>query len=446
MYGIKRSRKYNKTVLLISIIISVVLLWSCDDDNGTDPSYGDGTSAKISGRVTNDTGYGSGLQKTNAGVEGAVVTVAEIQADGSLETVSTAEVQTDAQGEFEIESTVSGKSDLVIVAVKGSSEWKAVVSSEVQAGSENYSQPLNDETTVEAEIYAEIKSNGEADIVTYNDVAFYIDSEIAAAVKSNSSLMTEIKNSIVAEAEAELDVLTGADFGYSDTEIESKKQAEINAQAELESVLYFGNDSESSQNQAWSNYFQAVIEGYANTEISFSDYAKAKEISGKSMLNLSSNLDSDLRFELQKRNAYLKAVLITEAVVEQYDSAEAEEPRKLEAREEGNSLKASIRTAGSINAVNEAFAEFGNNIKAHLKSTFSADSSALASIEAVIEGSLKTTLTAAITSAAGINAVIDGYTSFYAEIDSTVNSNVSMENDAKLKAYSNIYALIYMHN
>src|SRR5665647_1985753 len=79
----------------------------------------------------------------------ATVIMAEVQADGSLKTVSTQSVQTDVNGHFVIETNTSSAKNLVVVATKGSSEWQSVVSAEVKSGKTVYAQPLNSESTAE---------------------------------------------------------------------------------------------------------------------------------------------------------------------------------------------------------------------------------------------------------------------------------------------------------
>ena len=443
----KTQKTTNKRfIALLTILLFSTFLWSCGDDS-TDPM--DGNSAVLKGRVTTDGGYGTGLEKagsTNSSVEGAVVTVSRIESNGSLTAVSDTSVYTDSDGEFELEIEATGEVDLLITATKGTSEWKAVVSVTVNANAEIYVQPLNVESTAEAEVYVEAAKNSETDVVTYNEVAFYVNADIAAKIVGNTTAVQAVKNALVIRANTEKELLVSSEFGYSSSDVSSIKEVEVNAQAELESDLYFSTDNESSYDVAWESYFSAVINGYSNASITLNDYAKARETAGTAMINLSSGLDSDIQLQLRKRDAYLKAVLVTEAMVNEYAAAGANTTQQAQVRTIGNTLKVSIKSATSVTAINQAYAEFTSSVEANIQVTFSAALAAYAKIQSTITGTIKAALKTAIAAAANIDAVVNGYLDFYVNVESTIDTNMSGTDDSQLEIYSNIFALIYMHN
>jgi hypothetical protein len=191
----KKAGSFYKYIVLFFILLFAV---ACSEDNNpVDSGMNSSGTSKISGRVDGNQGFSkiSSVQ----GVEGAAVTVARVKADGSLETVSNASVQTDAEGKFTVETDVENEDHLVVVATKGSSEWKAVVSAEVKHNTTVYCPPMSDETTAEAEVYAEAKVEGKTNIVFYSEIQTYVDSDVAAEMKSDANLKTQIVAALEAE-------------------------------------------------------------------------------------------------------------------------------------------------------------------------------------------------------------------------------------------------------
>lgn len=444
-----RTQKYifGKS-LLIMVVASLLILAGCDDSS-TDPETtpdNEETRAVVKGRVSDDGGFGDGLEKPAGGVEGAAVILARAQTNGSLETVSVAEVETDVNGEFELETNADDERNLIVVATKGNSEWKAVVTSEVTTGATVYAPPVNSETTVEAELYIEARANNQTNTVTSNNISFYVDEEVAAEINGDASAMSSVRSSIYTEAEAYNSALSASYFGNSQTDVNNAADAEVAAQVEFESDLYFGTDTETSYDNAWNSYYEVLLQGYSETEISMAEYAMAKETSVKAMTMMSTGLDSDVRFELMKRASYIKAKLLTEATVEMYAQAGAEEGDRFNARQAGNDLQIAVSIASSTGEINSAYAEFRGAIKADMKNTFEANAAQLAVVEAAVEGAIRSTLEASLSAAASTQAVINAYTTFYAAIDANADSNILIEDDAKVSAFACIYTLINMHN
>lgn len=433
--------------IMLYIVIASFLFVSCSDDDEAGPINGNGNgddNATVQGRVTDNSGYGDGMQKISAGVEGAAVTTAEIQSDGSLSTTSESSVQTNVDGEFEIETNSAGKSDVVVVATKGSSEWKAIISSNIQAESQNYCPPLNNETTAEADVYAMVVADNKTNLVGYHDVAFHIGSELATQIRNNTTSETEVKSAIEAKAEARAKALTNSHYGYSNSQYEEAQEVDESSQENFERELYFGNDTEASYNAAWENYFNTRVSGYGNTSISTTHYAQSEEISGKAMLNFNKSLHSDTKFELEKRNAYLRAKLIAKAMLEEHEKAGSNQEHRQTVDEENDNLLIAIKNSTSIDGINQAYVNYRSAMKANVKSSFNSISTSLTVVETAVETSLKSTLEASVAAAGSIDVLISAYTTFYASVNTTVSGEVNLPSSSQVEAIANIYALIYM--
>lgn len=438
-------KKQIKFVLYI--VFTSLLLISCSDDSDSNPvDDNGGKKAVVKGRVTDNDGYGNGLNKLSAGIEGASVTTAEIQSNGTLSTTSEANVQTNVNGEFAVNTSSTGKSNVVVVATKGTSEWKALISSSITATSDNYCPPLNNETTAEVDVYSEVVADNKAQIVGYHDVAFHVSSQIAAKIRSNIVTKTEVKNAIVSKVEARAAAFMNTHYGYSNAQYEEAKKVDEDSQKEFERDLYFSNDNEASYRAVWEKYFNARVSGYSNTSIAMTHYAQSEEISGKAMLKFNSNIESESMFELAKRNAYLKAKLIARAMIEEHDKAGGDQQHRQNVEEENNNLLLAIRNSSSISGINQAYVNYRSAIKANVKSSFNTIATSLTIIEAAIETTIKTSLDASVAAATNIQSLISAYTTFYAGVHTTVNGELNLPNSAQVEAIANMYALMYMHN
>lgn len=432
--------------LVLFLIIIMFGLAACSEDNNSNPIGGNEDKAAVKGKVTDDDSYGQSLSKVNSGIEGATVTTAEIQSNGSLQTTSETSVQTDVNGVFEVNSNSVGKSNVVVTAMKGSSEWKAIISSNLSAGSNNYCPPLNEESTAEVDVYTEVVAKNKSNIVGYYDVAFQVSGDIAASIKSNSVSKTEIANAIITKSEARATVLKDSHYGYSNSQYEEAKKVDEETQKDFEQDLYFSNNTEASYNAAWEKYFDAKVEGYNNTSISMNHYAESEEISNKAMIKFNGNIESNSKFELEKHNAYLKAKLIAKAMKEEHEKAGASEQHSQKVDEENNNLLISIKNSTSTSGIAQAFSNYRASIKANLKSAFSSMSTSLSVVETSIETTLKATFDASVTAAANIQALITAYTAFSASINATVSGELSISNTEQIKAIANIYTMIYMQS
>lgn len=436
-------KSYIKIIAML-IVISL-FFYSCSDDDSSVVDSGGKTTIK--GRVTSSPTYGKSANQITSGVEGAVVTTAEISANGAFNVTSDEQVTTDVNGNFEITTSLAGKTNIVVMAVKGSQEWKAVVSSEIQQDVVNECQPLNMETTSEAEVYARIVADGKANMVQYSDVAFQINGQLALDIMNSNQVEAEVKQAIETEAEARVQTYENVHYGYTNAEVQSASSIEASAQEKYESDLYLSNDSEVSYQQALDAYINATVNGYNQSSISLTDYAEVREVSSKSMLSLSENFTSETKFQIFKRNAYLKAKLMSEATLNLSTKADVNAEEKQNIEQANSTLYLAVHNSATMEDINTAFVNYRNSVKASFKASFDSLSVALTSVENAIESGIKSSLETSVNSATTINGIINAYAAFDASINTSVNTNLDMMNDnSKLEAFAGLYTLIYMSN
>lgn len=410
-------------------------------------------TAKVSGRVS-DSSSASNVapQKVRSntqsvGVQGATVVMAQVQADGTLKTVSTGSVQTDANGKFVIETTLSGENNLVVVATKGSMEWKAVVSAEVKSGATVYSQPLNSESTTEAEVYARLKATGKSEIVTRADVQLYLNADIAAQIKGSASLEDQFISSLEARSQARTQACSSSEFGITSSQLQTIADAKVMAQVSYETALYNSSDSMSVA-AAFTSYQKAIISAYTSANVSVEAYAKISDISSKAFLNASADMSSQLSFACAKSDYMTAALIMQQAVEAKFQSAGATSTQSGAVVTAGASLSGSIESSVSIGQIATAFAQYHSSIVNQLKLTLSTQATTVDSIDASINGfvGLKATLNAAVGVGVTTDIIVNAYVVFYNSIKTLVLSSLSGASTLQISAATDILILANTHN
>lgn len=258
----KEHRFTKRLIFFVSTsLLAMSLLTSCSEDNDSTPTSPDGEGAKIEGKVTDDNGFrkSNPFNSPTANVEGAVVSAYRIEADGSLTNVTEQQATTDANGQFAVATNIETSNNIMLIAKKDNATWKTFVASEVRSGQTSRSQPMNEESSREAEVirHMERDNDSESDNVTYAEVQAYIDFEIAAETKSDSTAYQELYSSIKAGASAKSEAMSNAYFGASSSEMEAVSNTKSDAAVNLQSSLYAVGNSDSEIESAYNAYFDA---------------------------------------------------------------------------------------------------------------------------------------------------------------------------------------------
>jgi len=428
-----------KNKILYSAILVLGLISCTNDPQG---------ASKVSGRVS-DGGSASNLSSQNVrssisstGVEGATVIMAEVQADGSLKTVSTQSVQTDVNGNFVIETNTSSAKNLVVVATKGSSEWQSVVSAEVKSGKTVYAQPLNSESTAEAEVYARLIATGKTNVVSQADVQLYLNSDIAAQIKGNVSLKDQFISSLEARSQASSQACSNSNYGITSSQIKTITDAKVRAQVSFETALYNSSDSISAA-AAFVNYQKTIVSAYANANVNAETYAKISKIASKAYINASASMSSQLSFACAKSEYMRDAFVIQQAMEAKFQSAGATSLQSGAVVTAGASLSTSVKSSVNINQIANAFEQYHSSIVDQLKLTLNTHVTAINSIDASINGisGFKLTLNAIIGVGVSTNAIVEAYVSFYNSIKVLVQVSLSGASSSQISASADILIL-----
>lgn len=438
----------KRAFIVLSLLIFSITLISCSDDESNPVGNNtDNMNTKITGRVTGSGGYSSAkrLAKAN-GIEGAVVTVNRIESNGQLKDVSTSSVNTNAEGEFIIETEFEGSEDLVIQAVKGSNEWKAVVSGDFNSGETTSCPPVNEETTVESEVFAEIVSRGESESVNYTDIQFYIDSETAVKASGNNTVILQLATAVEAHTEAEAKARNNSYFNISESEWNEVVEAKAEAQSQLEIRLEQAGENEAEYEAAFEAYFEAMMDAYEEGNISEDEYINLFSISSKAFIISTASLDSETRLALIKNTEKRKAKDRTEIEKERIEENGGSQQSADNIENAGVQLEAKIEASASVGDINNAIAEFHAAVLEELKVTFETHASVIESIEASINSSAgaKTAFEASLSASVTTEQIVEAYINYFNAVNVTVNSLLSGATDTEVKIIANAFLSISM--
>lgn len=442
----------NKVLLKVILFTALTFaLAACSKDNN--PVDSNTGTAQVSGRITNADGLPKTLSKTGSvestqgGVQGATVVLAEVQADGSLKTVSTNSVQSDAAGKFVVETKLNGVNNLVVVADQGSTEWKARVSSSVQSGTTVYAPPLNSKSTTEANLYIKIVSEGHSQDVDDADLNLLMDSDVAAQIKGDDNAQAQIISAMSAKYQATSQAAVNSYFGFSNSQMQAMATAKANAKAKLDESLYMSGDSDDEADNDVNDYEGTVLSASVSNNISASSYAELMRIGLTAFINASSSMSAQAKFAVAKSFSKRYAFVLSFAMQEQFTAAGASNAQVNAVAAAGNTLYASVKSSTDMNQIASAYTQYGASIQSELKITLNAYASLIDSIYTNINSSAgaKTSLIAVASSSISFDSIVTAYLNFFTTVKTTTTTSLAGTSQSQASAASQIIILSNMN-
>lgn len=444
----KNINVFKNNLLFVVIITASLFLTSCSKDDN--PLESGGSTAKVSGRISSSGAMANALSKsgneetTQVSVQGAAVVLAQVQADGSLKTVSTQSVQTDAAGKFVIETNLSGVNNLVVVATQGVAEWKATVSATVQSGTTVYAPPLNVESTTETDIYIKLVAQGRANNIDAADLKILLNAQAALHIRGNANAEAEFINALQAKAQAAAQARGNSYFGLSSSQIQSMINAKAEAKAMLDAALYNSGDTEEEIEKEIQYYEERVC---ANSNVNASVHAELMRIGVTTFLNATTSMSTNGRLAIAKSFYKRYASVLNVAMKQQFQAAGATEAQINAAASAGAALYSSIKTAADLNVIANAFVQYHSSIKSQLKITLASYASAIETIDMSINSaaSAKTILNASVIGLVSLDAIINAYVVFFNSVKTTTQVTMVGASSSQINAASRVLILANMN-
>ncbi|MHB8579447.1 MAG: hypothetical protein ACYDA4_06265 [Ignavibacteriaceae bacterium] len=430
----------RKLLSFFAIIFAVVLLSGCEKSSPTGPN---GSPAIVEGKVVGSSASMGKMQKsssTQSGVQGATVILAMVKADGSLQTVSNAAVQTDASGKFDVETNLNGISNLVVVATQGASQWKAVITSQVQSGLKVYAEPLDNQTTIKTDIFIKAKEDNDGN-VTYAEIENYISSGIAAEIETDTTMENNVEACINAEANAEATAASNSSIGMTQGQWQSVISGDADAEASLERNLYYANN-QSDDDAAKGSYFQGIFNAYINAGLSGGTCVKLLEISQRVFINSLASLNTQVAFTFEQRSEEVKAIVTNYAVQSSFSELGASQSQMSDAITAGTNLAVSINNALTMSDIDNDYETYRSAIEADMSVILGMNSTMMTNMDANLSG-YRATLEAAVSSNVSLGVIVNAYSAFYSSVKTEMSAVMGTTNGTHFNAASETMMILY---
>ena len=423
-----------------STLAAILMLTGCDK-NPASPSSG-GT-ASIEGYVG-----GGGLGKIAGTASPTTVIVAEAQADGSLRTVSTSSVQTDASGYYKIDVSADRERNLIVVAAQATTTYKAVVASEVSRGTSVKAPPASDRSTVSASVYQRLVATGRAGAVTMADIDASIDSDIAANVRNDDAATVYLADAISARVQAETDAFSSAGVTLTQAQISTIMQAKVDAAAEFDNSLYGQGENAQGTQAAYSAFVDAMAHVYLDHGLDVDGYSRVQLIALRAMSQWSAQISVDARFRIERNLARVKARVFGQVGLAKFQTLGAAQAQIDAAVSANTALRDGIEIAGSGSDLTAAFSAYHDAVLLGLRTSVSAYASAISIADAQVSGpgGFRSQLQASVIAASTVIQVRQAFLLYFTAVKGVVTSGMVGASDVQINAVASVISCINLYS
>ncbi|MDR8390444.1 hypothetical protein NC796_04770 [Aliifodinibius sp. S!AR15-10] len=435
------------------IVLAITLAGTACDNNSAGPGEG---SAAVEGQVQDENTQNKAKYSsptTAAAVEGATVTAARISSDGSLETISGAETETNAEGEFTLninaEAVANSGQQVIIMAEKSGQQWKTFITGELESGSTVQVQPLTVESSGEADVYSKIVAEGNAEMVSKADIEAYIGAKASSAIQSNSQAAATYAEALAAEAEARAEFFASQSAEITGDQKQQIMETKTQAQLQLESELNAATSAEDEQ-AAMEAFTKTVVKAHADAGVDAELYAKAKEMSNRVFVKHSSEVSAEAESEARTTAALFTSYAIDAAVQARMEAQGATESNIQAAADAAVTLRSDIKamTGATKEDIDAAFETYNEAVVNALSQEFSANAQTMTEINARIneDNGAKAELESSLEATLSLQIFVDAYTTFYSEVKTIVDESFTTANDAEAEFVADIMVLANLGN
>jgi hypothetical protein len=336
---------FMKTLLRYLLFIIIIFFAAgCSDSGINEP----GSFATIQGKFIGSSDFGK-----SPGIEGAHISLAKINDNGSLEMISENAAVSGEGGKFTIK-TNQNVSGLVVIAKKNGKEYKSVIAAEARNGITLFCQPINDESTAEAEVYIEARSSRYD--ISYAEVAYYVDAKIAAGIKGKKDNIKDIAEALKIESETQAEAMAHASLVNDRSKYKAVIERKAMLQAALERDLYFA-ETDRQVDAAIDNYENQIIDAYLTLDIAPETGTKVMEISHKAFKKKANN-NSSYKLQLKKNTAMIRVKFLGYSLHMKFTSLGANEAQLKIISNAVIDLKIAVSNATTKEDIEEAFENF----------------------------------------------------------------------------------------
>lgn len=383
--------------------------------------------------------------KFSAEVEGAVVTVHEVNADGTLGP-AVGEAETDAEGAFVVKTNLKGARTLIVRAVREGREWKARLKDEFREGSSHRCRPLNLESSLEADVWLELQKTAPGRSVYSHEATASIDADIALSVEgeyrgsdsaARAQLIARLAQATRAASQARAGALTTVAV-----RAEAAAQKARQAEAEFRMRLHEAKRDTAKIREAREAFLRAVAQAHVEAEVKATAYARASEAAYRSAARAADSLAASVRAAVARNGARTLAVASDVALQARFRVAGATEAQVDSVARAGKSFLVAVDAAASREACDSALARYRDHADASFDSAFTALATALQSVAAALD-SLSAALGLQVGAQAGDSETGEAYMNAQLEAAAQIQAVLGLLNDeAKAEAVADVVAFL----
>ena len=415
-----KSRLFSRICSPASLVFGLgcaILITSCVFDSNTRTNT-EGT-VSIAGTVEGDGGAGN--------FEGAVVTAYNLSADGSLGS-AVAQTNVDAQGSFQFKTDLQGPLEWIVLCRQAGQEWEARFEGTLESGDTATVRPLNLESSIESEVYLELKKTPAGREVKPAEINLAIDGKVAAASRAEfhgseeakAGLIAHLSHAIQAGSQARAAYLAQASAQYTANR-DSVDQALIEAETRFDLALQAAHGSANQIQEAEKTYAQAVASAYIHAGAQGTAYARSSEAAFTATVNASSELSDSVRLAVARNCAKTLAVASDLALQTQFQIVGATETQTGALGEAGAKFYADVEASASVSSCDSALNNYRAEAQAAFDSSFVEIAAKTEQVDSALQ-SISATLTAEVQSETQAEAVGEAYADAHAEAQAQVET------------------------
>ena len=386
----------NKYLIPSLLLASGLLLAACDSSV---TSSGNAGQSGVAGRMQGDNTSAKIAAST---IDGVVVTAFAINSDGSQGTLI-AKDTTDALGNFQINSSLTGTQNWMIVATQGTMQWMTRFNGTLSSASMDTTRPINLESTLLTQVYLNLQKTTSGKAVTSGEITAAIDANVATSLSSQYEsddstsrviLISHLSNEIVNQSQARTTYMTNAYALYT-TDVTTASTTVQQAEANLNVALYKANGSVAQAKVAETAYLQAMIAAFGKSDSVSMSYARANEAAYHATLTTATaayTADSSLN-SLRRRALHITAVAVDTAMQREFKRANASSAQLTALMTAGTTFKTLVDTSRTEVSRDSLASHYRAAVRALFLSQGATADSAFISIKALADtGALATFL------------------------------------------------------
>lgn len=433
----------KKYLFSIFAVILAIGISSCTDDS----TSVDESEAMIHGSVEADNNSAQKQAKaTSNSTEGVMVTAARVNSSGSLETISEAEAETDASGEFALAVDMNAAEHIVLVAETETEELKGFLSAEVENGSSYTLKPINVESSAESEIYTELVADGSIEGIHKSDIEAVVRSEAASHIHTNSSAAADVAAGLSNYAEARAEFL--AELGEDNVDAKLDQTFETMADIQFQYESDVASASEEEKEAAFETFLEARVDAYTEADFEANSVAKLAHMKTNVLLNTFSSVSSEAENDIESSTSLFAAIATDRAVRVSAEASGVSDATISEIADAGVTLKSELTTNGASADIEAAFETYHEEVRTALENDSSVEASVVVEIDSDINaaGGAKTVFDTALSGVISVSVLNDIYVTFINSTHSQVENNSEELGEVDAEAMAEILVLINLNS